>query len=191
MGGTQTACPLAPSDFAICSRRSARCVNSMIMAAPFFSFSRTVKNKHRYAMTPAERPSSRECSLCAIHESDIHHDPLQNSSSLSSSSTVANHDISTTHRAVRIVESKMPSVSLRTLLVHNKAFLCVLPERSSEFTEIFGITDIAGRHNDFSHQISSYIPSTCPKPSAACIDSLTEMRVSSAPAPLLTPCYSM
>ncbi len=39
---------------------------------------------------------------------------------------------------------------LLTLLMHDKAFLRVLPDRNSEFTEILSFTDIAGRHRRFS-----------------------------------------
>ncbi len=118
----------------------------------------------------------------------IHHDPPQDSSSLSS--TVANHDVNTTSRAIRIVESKMPFVPLRTLLMHDKAFFCILSERDSEFTEIFDITDIADSHSDFSHQISSYIQAFVSTQRR--LHRLVEGdEIESAPAPLLTPCHSM
>lgn len=42
--------------------------------------------------------------------------------------TVADQGISITRRVIQIGESKMPFVPLRTLLVHDKALLGVLPE---------------------------------------------------------------
>lgn len=77
-------------------------------------------------------------------------------------STVADQGVSVTRRVIQIGESEVPFVSLRTLLVHDKALLGVLPKRDTEFTEIWDITEIASRHSDPSRRIWSSISSLYP-----------------------------
>lgn len=43
----------------------------------------------------------------------------------------------------------MPLVSVRTLLVHDEAFLHVQPQRDSEIRQVGSVADIAGRHNEW------------------------------------------
>lgn len=69
-------------------------------------------------------------------------------------STVADQGVSVTRRVIQIGESEVPFVSLRTLLVHDKALLGVLPERDTEFTQIRGITNVASSHRNVSHPMS-------------------------------------